>query len=82
MGDGGQGSARAAGGMPAEGIACMTSDPPLKTAAATTALDAVRVTESTGRTRAPRRETLHTNRRRAGRPEQTHAASADGSLTA
>jgi transposase len=63
-------------------IACMASDPPLKTAAATTAYDAVCLTEPTGRTRAPRRETLHTNRRRAGRPEQTYAASAGGSLTA
>ena len=63
-------------------IACMTSDPPLKTAAATTALDEVRLTESPGRTRAPGRQTLHTNRRRAGRPKQTHAASVDGSLTA
>jgi transposase len=63
-------------------IACMTSDPPLKTAAAMTALDAVRLTGSTGRTHGPRRQTLHTNRRLAGRPEQTHTASADGSLTA
>jgi transposase len=62
-------------------IACMTSDPPLKTAAATTALDAVRLTESPGRTRTPGRQTLHTNRHRTRRPKQTHAASADGSLT-
>ena len=63
-------------------IACLTSDPPLKTAAATTALDEVRLTKSPGRTRAPGRQTLHTNRRRAGRPKQTHAASVDGSLSA
>ena len=33
-------------------IACITSDPPAKTSAATTASDEVRLTKSTGRTRA------------------------------
>jgi hypothetical protein len=61
-------------------IACVTSDPPAKTVAATTASDAVRLTGSTGRSRAPRRQSLRAEGRRAGRPEQTRAVSAEGSL--
>jgi transposase len=39
-------------------IACITSDPPAKTSAATTASDGVCPTRSTGRSRAPRRQPL------------------------
>jgi len=59
-------------------IACITSDPPAKCATVTTALEGVCLTGSTGRSRAPRRQPLRGTPRRAGRPGQTSAASAEG----
>jgi len=59
-------------------IACITSDPPAKSATVTTALEGVCPTGSTGRSRAPRRQPLRGTPRRAGRPGQTSAASAEG----
>jgi transposase len=53
-------------------IACVTSDPPAKTSAATTS-DEVCPTKSTGRSRALRRQPLKATGRRAGRPEPTGA---------
>jgi hypothetical protein len=41
-------------------IACITSDPPAKTSAITTASDEVSPTKSTGQSRAPRRQPLKT----------------------
>ena len=55
-------------------IACITSDPPAKTSAATTASDEVSPTKSTGRSRAPRRQPLKADGAPcAQRPEQTRA---------
>jgi transposase len=62
-------------------IACVTSDPPAKTSAITTASDGVCPTESTDRSRARRRQPLKAEGRRAGHPDQTRAASTDGSWT-
>jgi transposase len=53
-------------------IACVTSDPPAKTSAATTTSDEVCPTESTGRS-ALRRRALKAAERRTARPEQTGA---------
>src|SRR5271157_1076464 len=52
-------------------IACITSDPPAKTSAATTTADEVCPTRSTGRCRALPRQPLTATARRAARPEQT-----------
>jgi transposase len=54
-------------------IACITSDPPAKTSAITTASDEVSPTKSTGQSRALRRQPLKTTTRRAPRPGQTRA---------
>ena len=54
-------------------IACITSDPPAKTSAATTPSDEVSPAKSTGRSRALRRQPLKATGRRAARPEQTGA---------
>jgi transposase len=63
-------------------IACMTSDPPVKTSAVTPATEEVGPTELTNRARVPRRQPLKGAPRRAGfhwgRPEQSRAASAEG----
>jgi transposase len=60
-------------------IACVTSDP-LPKPATTTASEEVCPTGLTGRSRAPRRQTLKADRRRARSPEQTRAPSAEGNL--
>jgi transposase len=54
-------------------IACITSDPPAKTSAITTASDEVSPTKSTGQSQAPRRQPLKTTTRHAARPGQTRA---------
>ena len=51
-------------------IACITSDPPAKTSPATTPSEEVRLTKSTSRSRALRRQPLKATGRRAARPEQ------------
>jgi transposase IS116/IS110/IS902 family protein len=54
-------------------IACITSDFPAKTYAIATTSDEVSPTESTGQSRAPRRQPSKTTTRRTARPEQTGA---------
>jgi transposase len=54
-------------------IACITSDPPAKTPAATTTSDEVCPTKSTGHSRTLRRQPLKTATRRAALTEQTGA---------
>jgi transposase len=54
-------------------IACITSDPPAKTSATATTSNRASRTESTGQSRAPRRQPLNVTTRRAARPEQTGA---------
>jgi len=51
-------------------IACITSDPPAKTSPATTPSEEVRLTKSTSRSRALRRQPLKATGRRAACPEQ------------
>jgi transposase len=54
-------------------IACITSDPPAKTSAITTASDDVSPTKSTGQSRALRHQPLKITTRRAARPGPTRA---------
>jgi transposase len=54
-------------------IACITSDPPAKTSATATTSDRASRTETTGQSRAARRQPLNVTTRRAARPEQTGA---------
>jgi transposase len=62
-------------------MACVTSDLPAKPAATTAASDKVCPTGSTSGSDMRPRRPLQAKRRRAGRPEQTRAASIEGSLT-
>ena len=54
-------------------VACITSDPPAKSSAATTTADEVCPTESTDRSHALCRQPLKATTRRAARPEQARA---------